>query len=67
MMGFGFLWIVVLVVVAVVFVKMLFPTGSGAAASHDASKDRAFEIAACRYARGEIGKEEFEDLKRELA
>ena len=39
----------------------------GATGGRKSSNDAPLEIAKTRYARGEISKEQFEDLKRDLA
>lgn len=57
--GMAFVWIVViLAVAAVVTVVVNRPAGS--------SGDRSIEIARERYARGEITREQFDQLKRDL-
>ena len=64
MMGFGMLFMalfwVVLIVGAVFLVKWLMRQGGLA------REDSALEILKKRYARGEINKQEFEELKRDL-
>lgn len=71
MMGFG--WILVLIVVALLFAGMLFPnartslTPKGDAKEVPASKETPLDIARQRYARGELSKKAFEQLKRDLA
>jgi putative membrane protein len=66
--GFGILFwilIVVLLVAAVAFV--LRGAGSGSAADKRPSREKsALEILEARYARGEIGHDEFEQRKRNL-
>ena len=65
-MGFGGLWMLLLLVglVALVvwLVRLMFPQGSASDES-----EKPLEIAQRRYARGEISREEFESLKRDLS
>lgn len=64
---FGFvhmvLWWFLIVLGIVVLVKWLVGSGSGGRGSPE---QRALEILAERYARGEIDKKEFEEKKRDL-
>jgi len=69
--GWGFfgvlhmlLWWVLIILGIVVLVKWLF---SGTGGSAQARENRALEILKERYARGEIGKDEFEQKKRDLS
>ena len=63
LLGLGLL---ALVVVGVIFaVRWLAKAGS--ASRQDHSRNDALEIVRTRYARGEIGQEEFDRLRRELA
>lgn len=66
--GFGMipmlLWWVLLAVLAVALVRWLF--GTRRAARREPT-ERALEILAQRYARGEIPKEEFDAKRRDLA
>lgn len=55
------LWWLLLIVGAALLVKWIF----GATADRR-SHDGALEVLASRYARGEIGREEFQNRKREL-
>ena len=57
------LWWVLIILGIVVLVKWLF----GGAGSAQGKEDRALEILKERYARGEIGKEEFEQKRRDLS
>jgi putative membrane protein len=60
-MGLG--WIVILIgFVAVVWLFMRGPLGGGA----QTERRSALDILKERYARGEIGREEFEEKKRDL-
>ncbi len=60
-MGFG--WIVILIaIVAVVWLLMRGPFAGGA----QTERRSALDILKERYARGEIGREEFEQKKRDL-
>jgi uncharacterized membrane protein len=75
MMGFGLVWMVLIlagtVAVALWLAKLLFPdrNRSSATNSHQESGEAEAPFAAARrrYAAGEIAKEEFEQLKRDLA
>jgi len=67
-MGFGWIFMllfwVILIIIAVVAVKALaFPSDSN---RKKQSGDRAIELLRERFARGEIGKEEFEEKRRTL-
>jgi putative membrane protein len=66
--GWGFImmlfWLVFLVVVAVVVVHLLKHHGHDINTSH---KTEPIDIAKERYAKGEITKEQFEQLKKDLA
>lgn len=68
-MGFGMvgsLVLLILVIVLVVWiVRMMFPQ-SGKAENNKSEGD-ALEVAERRYARGEIDKEQYESLKRDLS
>lgn len=71
-MGWGFfgivhmvLWWVLLILGIVVLAKWL-AGGSGASRRDRSGDSRALEVLKERYARGEIGKEEFEQKKRDL-
>ena len=57
------LWWVLLILGSVVLVKWLMAGSSGGTRS---TANRAHEILEERYARGEIGKEEFDAKKRDL-
>ncbi len=58
-----FLWIVVFIVIVAVLVKVF----SGNHKMHYTTQvDEPFEIAKKRYAKGEITKDEFEQLKKDL-
>ena len=68
-MGWGFgglymilLWVVIIVAI-VVLVRWIF---GGSARTDMPSSKSALEVLKERYARGEIGREEFEQKKREL-
>lgn len=58
-----FLWWVLIVLGIVVLAKWLI---AGSRGGRPAAEDRALGILRERYARGEIGKEEFEARKRDL-
>lgn len=63
MFGFGAmaLWWLVLIVAAALLLKWIVGATAGRR-----GRDGALEILAARYARGEIGREEFQNRKREL-
>jgi putative membrane protein len=63
--GGGFMWIFwVLVLVAIVVVaRAMMPTNAPRSGAHE---DSALSILDKRYARGEIGREEYHEKKREL-
>ena len=72
MMTFGwggaFMWVLFLIIIIVVLYFVLQSTG---ARSHDGSpgetlKETSIDILKRRYARGEIDKEEFEQIKKDL-
>lgn len=58
------LWWVLIILGIVVLVKWLF---SGRARSAQGIENRALEVLKERYARGEIGKDEFDQKKRDLS
>jgi len=80
MMGFGFggssflfmfLFWVVVIALAVWLLSNLFPQTTGDSSSHitmprDVSPKSALEILKRRYARGEIPRAEFEEMRRDL-
>jgi putative membrane protein len=59
------LWWVLIILGIVVLVKWL-AVGFGPSRGGPAAESRALEVLKERYARGEIGKEEFEQKKRDL-
>jgi len=59
------LWWVLIILGIVVLVKWL-TVGFGPSRGGRADEGRALEVLKERYARGEIGKEEFEQKKRDL-
>lgn len=65
-MGFGGVWMVLLliglIVLTVWLVRFMFPKGA-----NWSEPEKPLEIAQRRYAEGEISQEEFEALKRDLA
>lgn len=69
MTGFGILWFGLLAFVVILLAKALVPEGSSPATAGDRPEaiDSSLAIAEGRYARGEIGKEEFEAIRRGLA
>ena len=70
-MGMGWMWIwpvliLVFVIVAVVLVLRLAQSGSSGPGTGRESGETPLEILKKRYARGEISREEFEQMKRDL-
>jgi putative membrane protein len=65
--GFGFMWIMPLIFLAVFlfFMRGMFGRGSGGGGSRTQS-DNAREILDKRFAKGEISKDEYEDMKKAL-
>jgi putative membrane protein len=63
LLGLGLLALVVVAVI--VAVRWLVPTSDGSPRGR--SRDDALEIVRTRYARGEISRDEFDRLQRELA
>lgn len=66
--GFGILfWILIVVLLVAVAAFVLRGVGRGSAADNRPSTEKtALEILEARYARGEIGHDEFEQRKRNL-
>lgn len=62
----GLLWLAILAVGFVVLVRLP-RRGAGGGGTADGAEETALDILKKRYARGEIGKEEFEQKKRDLA
>ncbi|UCF77319.1 MAG: SHOCT domain-containing protein [Betaproteobacteria bacterium] len=58
------LWWVLIILGIVVLIKWLF---GGSSRRESGTSDRAIEILKERYARGEIGKDEFEQKRRDLS
>ena len=66
-MGFGGLYMILFWVVIIVAVVMLVKWLAGGSSRIDLPREKsALDILKERYARGEIGKEEFEQKKRDL-
>lgn len=59
-----FLWWVILILGIVVLVRLL---GGSSRAAESPPAETALDILRKRYARGEIGKAEFEEKKRDIA
>jgi putative membrane protein len=62
----GLLWWVILILGIVVLVRLL-SGGARRAGPASPAPETALEILKKRYARGEIGRDEFEEKKRDLA
>ena len=69
MMGYGgygiFMWLIIIIVIAVV-VYLVYNRNVGAGGSFGARRESPMDILKTRYAKGEISKEDFERLKRDL-
>jgi putative membrane protein len=70
MMGFGFIWMLLLLLGTVLLVlwlvRMLFPQSGAPGTFPREDEENPLEIARRRYAAGEISKEEFETIRRGL-
>jgi putative membrane protein len=73
MFGMGWGWLILIVLVVIALVVLLVPRGGspgsqagGGTAPPQANPGRAQEILKERYARGEISKEEYEEMRRDL-
>lgn len=66
MMGYGFSGVIMWVLFLIVLVAVLFTAVKVAGSGGGAAGETALEILKKRYARGEIDKEEFERLKKDL-
>jgi len=69
--GFGFGWLMpifwIVVVGLLIWAVIALTRGAGGSRSQDSAKQKsALEILKDRYARGEIGKEEFEEKRKDL-
>ena len=69
--GFGFMWLfpILFFVVFMFFMRGMFGRGSHGCGPHDDSakhEDNAREILDKRFAKGEITKEEYEEMKKSL-
>ena len=64
--GFGFMWIMPLLLLAVFLFFMRGLFGRDVGGGNTTRPDSAREILDRRFARGEIGKDEYEDMKKAL-
>ena len=65
--GMWFGWLFWLIIIAVIIWAVVRITGSSSGRSHPSSpQESALDILKKRYARGEITKEEFEQMKKDL-
>jgi putative membrane protein len=66
-MGFGFGWITMIIFWALLILGIAYLVKMVAAGSKKEDKDKtAIDILKMRYAKGEISKEEFEEIKDDL-
>jgi len=68
--GFGFMWIfpVIFLVVFIFFMRGMFGSGSGGNSENNAPRsESAREILDKRFAKGEINKEEYAEMKQSLS
>jgi putative membrane protein len=63
--GGGFMWLIVIIVIAVI-VYLVYNRNVGAGGSFGGHRESPQDILKTRYAKGEISKEEFERLKRDI-
>lgn len=69
-MGFGVFWMVLLLIALVALAVWLVRAssrGTGTSRAKDAERESAVEVAERRYAKGEISREEFESIKRDVS
>ena len=66
--GFGFMWIIPLIflIVFLFFMRGIFGQGGGTGQSPGSKPESAREILDKRFAKGEINKEEYEEMKQAL-
>ncbi|MBL7061943.1 MAG: SHOCT domain-containing protein [Dehalococcoidia bacterium] len=70
--GFGWMWLmpifwIVFIGLIVWAIVALVRSSSGSRGQDSSKMDSALEVLKKRYARGEIGKEEYEEKKKDLA
>jgi len=68
--GFGFMWIfpIIFLVVFIFFMRGMFGSGSGGNSENNAPRsESAREILDKRFAKGEINKEEYAEMKQSLS
>ena len=63
--GGGVMWLIIIIVIAVV-VYLIYNRNVGAGGSFGSHRETPLDILKTRYAKGEISKEEFERLKRDI-
>jgi len=64
--GFGMLWMVGFWILVIVGVVLVVKWAAGASDRSGPVRETALEVLTKRYAKGEIGREEFEQKKRDL-
>ena len=68
-MGFGGFWMLLLLILAIILIVWLvraMMSQSAGSRTRDVERESAVEAAERRYAKGEISREEFESIKRDV-